>query len=93
MKKLTYNVMDYQEFDRLVNDNIPSANGTYEFVAYEELPNDIAKTYVAKVDYMTDFDVSDIESGKLMYRAGGILCYLVWKGIIEAGDYLITVCW
>lgn len=99
MRTITYNVMDYQEFDALVNEHILSANGKYEFIAEEELANDSSHSYTVEPMDMSDdsfdkkFTLPDILAGKLIYRAGSIMNYLCHLGVIEPGNYLIEVFW
>ena len=99
MEQILFNVMDYKEFDALVNENIPAANNKYEFVAYEEMGNDSDKAFINVEALNPDdnlaktYDIPQIENGDLMYKASVILSYLCWKGIIAPGNYLIQVCW
>jgi hypothetical protein len=91
-------VLDYDEFDKLVNDNIPSAKGKYEIIAYEELSNDSAVVFEeVGGDYDDEFfqklTLPDIEAGNLMYRAGSLLEVLCHKGVILPGNYIIEVSW
>ena len=78
MDKKEFFVMDYKEFNVLVNANILSAKGNYEFIAEEEMANDSDKAYYVKAldpnnDYDKKYTIPDIEGGKLQYQAGSIL--------------------
>ena len=60
--------------------------------------NDVDKAFTVRPldpnnQYDENYTIPEIESGKLQYRAGGILNYLCWKGVIGAGNYLVQICW
>ncbi len=99
MEKLTFNVMEYQELDALVNENIPSANGKYDFVSCEEANNDSSYAYhgIAPMDVEDELvktvELDEIMEGNLAYKIGAILEYLCYLKAIEPGNYLIEVCW
>jgi hypothetical protein len=93
MKTEAFFVLGYKEFDKLVNDNIPSADGKYNFAAGEEASNDSSHIYRVINDVMLDYDLENIEGGELQYNAGVILNYLCRETIIPAGNYLIEVSW
>lgn len=98
MKKVEFNVMDYDEFDDLVNANL-TLSGEYEFIAYEESSNDVSHTYYNIIplnpdnEHTAKYTIPEIEGGDLFYKAGDILEYLCWKGVIQPGNYIIEVCW
>ena len=99
MEELTFNVLEYHEFDALVNAHIPSANGTYDFVTCEEANNDSSYVYHAITPmnpedaFVRDYELPDIMAGNLTNRAGNIFEYLCYLKILEPGNYLIEVCW
>ena len=98
MERKTYTVLDYAEFEDLVNENIPAAAGEYEFAPSEEADNDSSYEFndIGK-DYNSPFFQShvlpDVEKGNLQYRAYALFEILVHQGILEPGDYLVNVSW
>jgi hypothetical protein len=91
MKKETFNVIDYSEFEKLVNDNFPQYKGEYNFVEDIECSNDIDKAFYA-TPKLDEFQLQDIESMSI-YAAPALLNSLCQKGVLEEGNYLIQVCW
>lgn len=89
--------MAYDELDELVNKNIPAAKGKYEFIAEEECANDTARTF-NRIDgsfkHLTGYE-KEIEEGKegCLRNTHAVLHYICKKGVIPAGDYVITVSW
>lgn len=84
--------MEYDELDALINEHIPSANGEYEFIAYQEANN--GSLYSFDVDSrVAPSDREKIEKGDLMWQAGGLLDMLCEKGVIPAGEYIVEVFW
>lgn len=93
MKTKTFFVLDYDEFDKLVNKNIPTAKNHYEFIACEEARNDNVYSYENIKEEIDEWGLKDINTGSLMYQAYHLLCYLCNKNLILAGNYLIEVSW
>jgi hypothetical protein len=89
MKKITYTVYSAEEFNTLVNDNIPSAKGEYDFVVNEEINEDDIRSYENVTPSVSVRNRSDIEGGALMWNAHQILCYLCEAKVIPPGDYLV----
>lgn len=92
----SYIQMDYGEFENLVNATLqPSPKfGQYEFPSMEESGNDVAFTYMRiKGTDISKKDIEELEAGEWKYRAYDLLAYLVMKGKLEEGDYLINVSW
>jgi hypothetical protein len=94
MKVKTIVEMSYDEFDQLVNQHIPAANGKYEFTAEEECGNDTAKTFngIDGSFKYVEREEAEIEKGNLRNTHAVLHC-LCKKGYIPAGDYVITVSW
>jgi len=93
MKHENFIVLDYNEFDKLVNRHVPSAKKKYEFVAAEEARNDNSYIYRDVTSKISDLDFEDILKGKLEYEAYFLLAYLCQLKVIEEGSYIIEVCW
>lgn len=97
IKTVTSFVIDYSEFDRLINDHFPQFNGRYECVADNEWDNDsdhstnISKEWSEKYD-LKDFD--RIDQGDVKYIGWGkLLAYLAYKDIVPFGNWVISVSW
>lgn len=70
----------------------------YEFVAIEELGNDVVKSIRVSTGKIGEFDQADIDAILVdkqpeLYSTGTILCYLCNLGEIPEGEYLIDVSW
>lgn len=95
MKKVSYIELDYGELEDLIK---KTYGHSYEFVAQEELMNDMSKTYSVKKEVLEQWDQEDLDgfitSGRIKnWRTHTILTDLANKGIIEEGDYLINISW
>jgi len=93
MKTLAFNVMSFNEFDELVNKNVPGAKGKYEYCAEEECSNDIDKAYVGVDGKLDEYDRKELADGNLQYRSWPLFNLLVEKGVLQPGNYLIRVSW
>lgn len=90
--------LDYNAFDKLVNEHLPQAKGKYEFVQAQECGNDTDHLFEGiTAEEPSDFDkqwtLPDLERGKLDWRAHKILKLLCRKGAVKPGNYLIQVSW
>lgn len=97
MKTVTYIQMEYDEFDKLVNKHIPEFKGEYEFVACHEANNYSCYKFAVKDDKFyekmyNEHYKDEILSGETN-NTHSILHHLYKMGVIEAGNYLITVYW
>jgi hypothetical protein len=94
MESKTYTTMEYGELENLA-DELNVRN--YEFVAEEELSNDIKKSYNVTQDDIDDFDWQEwaefVEGKERRWRAHLLLTRLVMVGKIPMGDILIEVSW
>ncbi len=93
MKHESFIVLDYKDFNKLVNRYVPSAKKKYEFVAAEEARNDTSHIYRDIDNKISDSDFEEILKGKLEYNAYALLAYLCQRKVIEEGSYIIEVCW
>jgi hypothetical protein len=104
METKNFFVYSYDEFNKLVNEKLPSIKERtwpYEFVAEQDANNyscykfenigETSKDESPECMYRR-FDVPDIEKGKLR-NTHALLEYLCEKGIIQPGNYLIEVFW
>jgi hypothetical protein len=94
MKKKTIIEIDYNELEDLVREHLGFKK--YSFVATEECSNDSSHEF--DVDGILDkWDKLELEKwpkGKApQYSNRVILNALCEAGHIEAGEYLVTVCW
>lgn len=90
MVKVTYIEMDYDEVDRIISD----AYGiNYEFVAFEEAHNDSSHTFLVEAEALNEYDQSNLDRKDFRFMTQSLLCDLCHQGKIEAGNYLINVCW
>lgn len=90
MVKVTYIEMDYDEVDRIISD----AYGiNYEFVASEEAHNDSSHALLVEAEPLDEYDQSKLDRKDFHFMARSLLCDLCYQGKIEAGNYLINVCW
>ena len=97
METRTFNVMDYNEFDKLVNKNLPQAKRKYEFITEHEANNDSCYIFSAnkeecEKDFFKKYDLPEILKGQLN-NTHALFNYLCSLGILEPGDYLIEVSW
>ena len=107
MKRETFLVMTYNELDRLVREKVapltnnPSRYTEWESLAEFEWNND--SSYTTKVEpgdfqsgYYQNYTKKDIMRGdKPMYITSlyGLVTFMVEHGVLEAGQYLITLSW
>lgn len=90
MEKVLYIEMDYDELDKLISD----AYGiNYEFVAFEEAHNDSSHTFLVEAESLDEYNQSKLNGKDFHFMARSLLCDLCHQGKIEAGNYLINVCW
>ena len=96
MIKKTFIEMDYGELEDLIK---KTYGHTYEFVAEEELMNDVDKTYslTAKTP-LDEWEAKDMEEFKLTgktkgWRTNTIMQDMINNDVLEPGEYLIHVSW
>lgn len=104
---VTYFEVDYSDFEQFVNDHYPFKTAKdrdgYSFVAIEEGSNDSEYTFeVDPEDYLQSYSNTKYDKEKLTkIRNGNIGTFenhylfriLYEDGLIEPGNYLITVSW
>lgn len=89
---ITNFILDYRKFDELVNMYVPSANRKYEVIAYEEWNNDESHSWYG--DGILDCQAKeDIDKGKLKFNGPVLLNFLIAKGVLPFGRYIIEVSW
>jgi hypothetical protein len=96
-KNKLVNVMDYNEFDNLVNKNLPQAKGKYEFIEEHEANNYSCYMFDAnkekcEEDFFKEYNLPEILKGQLN-NTHALFNYLCSLGILEPGSYLIKVYW
>lgn len=104
-KKLVI-TMDDRAFEDFVKNHLPRVAECpnikkYEFVAYEETPNDSSHSYdtLSLYDYHQanpesfEHDLENFKNGKFHYMASAIFHYLTFKGVIEPAEYIVKVSW
>jgi hypothetical protein len=104
MKKIKVILMTYGEFEKLVNDNLFEGKFIYEYVADEELSNDIEKLYMkvdGSIDEYGERDLnkclnSNTQSGyalPVQYMSHVFINELCRRKVIEPANYLINISW
>jgi len=99
MKTIEVCLMEYYEFEKLVNDTFFEGEENYSFPNCEELSNDVDKLYmnVKKDEGLFDFEKENITEFINGYKdklsANLILQELSKREKIEEGNYLIRVSW
>jgi len=93
MIKKTIIEMGYEEFEDLVDKHIIKDGTHYEYVASEELSNDSTQSYNDINGTLDNFERQSLDKDDHGWKARTYLKRLCELGIIEAGDYVITVCW
>ena len=94
-KKVVFEV-DYNDLDKAITEFLRSkgVQKEFEIVAYEELHNDMSKTYnIGKYDWsvLREGDKEEILHGDLHYQTNTILDWMFQDGLIEAGEYLVKI--
>lgn len=90
MKKKTVFEVEYHELEQLIHEKLGWED--YDFVAAEECDNDSSHSFSVNGDVDED-EITSLEKGEYLYHNQAILDYLCKLGHIEAGDYLVEVCW
>lgn len=91
-------ILDYEEFEKLVNTHLPFTF-TYSVVADEEWNNDsdhyYSKLILETLDKYDEIRLSETYQGKTRphFASWILLQTLVNMGILPEGNYLIRVCW
>lgn len=95
MRKVEYFEVDCYDFEELVKEIY--GDKEFSFVADQEASNDSQHTFAidGKLDEYDVLDIAEIKEEKIVktFSSGRILNDLCSKGIIPAGNYLISVCW
>lgn len=98
-KKVEYYKVDYDDLRRFIiaNLNVPR---DYSIIAEEEWGNDSEHAVTVGGRYALGGEEAEkLEAelakgkAKLSYRIGDLMDLLYRHGLIEAGEYLIDVCW
>lgn len=97
MKEISVILLEYGEFEKLVNKEFFEGKNKYCYPDDEEMNNDTNKLYSDingefKYDWEKD-DLKEIREGKTKFIARDALQELCRKEIIPKGNYLISVCW
>ena len=94
----TIKEVEYHDLDNFVNEHLFNGMHIFEIVPMEELNNDSVSEFVVdgEVDDYEDEEIQEyIATGgkRGMYLTSAILNYLCRKGLLDKGDYLISICW
>lgn len=79
------------ELEKLVRKHYPEQYDGYEFVAVEECGNDSSHNFNDIDGELSEYDLREFNTGAASNRI--LLNKLCVDGFIEAGSYLIQVCW
>lgn len=96
--KKTILEVDYNELDKSINEFLKEKGikGEFEVVADEELNNDSQKSFLVdgkEDEFFLKYDLPDIKKGKFSFKTGTILNWMCIEGKIEAGEYIVDICW
>ena len=96
--KVTYYEVDYNELDSSITEflkskEIPLPRDGYECVCENEWGNDEqhSVTVISKVP--SKHDMSSLIRGELAWHQETILNWMCAEGLIDPGEYLISVSW
>ena len=102
MQKKSVTELSYSELEDLAAKHLglpKSGKNEYSFVAVQECGNDSSHQFTvappSRGDEWVDKDIARIENDKFvkMYRNDVVLDLLCEKGVLEPGEYVVTVCW
>lgn len=84
--------VDYNEVDRIINKHFFDGKSIYECVPDEEWSND--SSHEITVDgLVSEYQAKDIANKRREYMTSTYLNELCRIGVIEKGEYLISVSW
>ena len=95
MKQKTYTVLDYDEIDMLVQKHFHRPD--YESISGQEWNNN--SSYTFRIDgQMSVYDSQNVETFKAKQNNGewhlrAFMNQMCADGVLQPGDYLITVSW
>lgn len=93
--KKTMIEVDYHEVECLIQETYGIKE--YNIACAEETGNDTALSYTISPEEADEYTLESIEkmrSGKeVSYRTQSIMDDLCFRGLIEAGDYVIEISW
>ena len=89
-EKLTAWYVDYNDLDKFLSKVF---DVDYEVVAYEELGNDVAKTFNVESKPLDDYYKKKLEQKSLHYMTALLLDEACHRGLIEPGKYVVKVSW
>lgn len=97
MHSETFHVLEYHEFDKLVNEHLKPPQ-EYEVVPDQEWNNDESHTFSISPDDYSDDDQKELQEflrGEVeqWMSPAVLLGELAARGVIPWGEYLIEVCW
>jgi hypothetical protein len=97
MEKKTMFTCDYNEFERLVVETFKVDQDYYEFVADMECGNDSGHEFNVKKEPLGKYEQEDLDKWLAGSGQGWMTHNLIQemcnRGVIEEGNYLISVCW
>lgn len=97
MRSETFHVLDYQEFDKLVNEHLKPAL-FYEVVPDQEWSNGEDHSFSISEEEYTESDSEEVQDfieniGLSFVSPALLLSELAERGVIPWGNYLIEVSW
>lgn len=97
MQDKIFHVLEYQEFDNLVNEHLKPAL-YYEVVPDQEWSNDESHTFSVTEEEYTESDREEVQEfiankGLSFTSPALLLSELATRGVIPWGEYIIEVCW
>lgn len=97
MHKFEVIELEYIELDDLINKEFFNLEDKYSFCESEEVSNDSEKLFyeikVSEIGSVEEEEIKEFINGETLYRTRAALLELCRRGIIEEGNYLISVCW
>jgi len=87
--------VDYHDVDKAVNEffKLKGIEGKCECVPDNEWSNDSSHSFNIAPELPSKDDEERIRSCHLSWRIGAILDWMCAEGHIDAGEYIIDICW
>lgn len=74
-------------------DSTKACPRAYCFCASEEVGNDTSHEYTVEAEQPESYEMADFQAGEWHYKTGVILNWMCAEGKLEAGEYVVEVCW
>lgn len=102
-KTITALEVEYHEIDKSIIEFLRSLEieykpgaiqvSEYSCVACEEMNNNSQHQFSVESKQPYWYHIDEILAGKFMWNTSSILNWMCCAGLIEKGEYLVTVCW